>query len=421
MSRGSSCEVISGQILKRYPLKTIAAPIVHQPLTESARSVLKMISRSGPVTRPQLSAALAFSKPTMSAAVGELEAHGLVASNGVARGAVGRTAVTYGLGAGAGFAIGVDCGTTQIHAMASKLDGQNFVELQQPVGVDGENAVQRFQAIETAIESLLAQCGKSHGPLRVIAIALPNIISQTLERLPARDDFAQTLQRLQDAYNVPIVVENNVNCAALAEYHEGAAKHHSFAIYLQIGVKVGVGIVLDGKLFRGFRGGAGEVGHLPFPWSETEKPRFQQVETYLGSVQLLQRCKENWPASEGKPPVSTAELFSLAQTSDYARRWVERHANDIGNLVASCVSILDPELVVLGGGVGQNAILLEGVDKVVRELCWPVEIRVSELSNQATVLGAMRLGVDFAMAGLLGEDSSAAFLYPGTLAEPVRQ
>ena len=69
----------------------------------------------------------------------------------------------------------------------------------------------------------------------------------------------------------------------------------------------------------------------------------------------------------------------------------------------------------------ENAPPILYVDKVVKELCWPVEIRVSGLSNHATVLGAVRLGVDFAMAGLLGEDSSAAFLYPGTLAEPVRQ
>ncbi len=391
---------------------------MHQPLTESARAVLKMISRSEPLTRPQLSTALAFSKPTMSAAVGELEAYGLVASNGVAKGAIGRTAVTYGLGPSAGFTIGVDCGTTQVHAMASKLDGQCFVEFQHSIeaGQSGDADERRFLAVESTIAALIERCDDGAGPLRAIAIALPNIISQTLERLPGRAEFFRVLQRLKNAYDVPILLENNVNCAALAEYHEGAAKNHSFAIYMQIGVKVGVGIVVEGKLFRGFRGGAGEVGHLPFPWSEDRKPRFQHVETYLGSAQLLQRCKDGWPASEGEPPASTAELFARARTSAYARACVDRHAADIGNLVAACVSILDPELVVLGGGVGQNAVLLGGVDKVVRELCWPVEIVVSELSNQATVLGAVRLAIDFAMASLLGEESSAAFLYPGALA-----
>lgn len=391
-------------------------PIAHQPLTESARAVLRMISRTGPSTRPQLSAALAFSKPTMSAAVGELEACGLLASNGIVRGAIGRTAVTYGLGPKAGFVIGVDCGTTQVHAMASGLDGQCFVELQQAVEEDDPaHPRRRFEAIGTVIAALLDRCDAKTGPLRVIAIALPNIISPSLDRLPAKTQFLDLLQRLQDAYGVPVMLENNVNCAALAEYHLGAAKDHNFAIYLQIGVKVGLGIVLEGRLFRGFRGGAGEVGHLPFPWSETEKPRWQQVETYLGSAQWLQRSRDGWPAGAGEPPKSTADLFSKAETSAVARACIAQHAGDIGNLVAACVSILDPELVVLGGGVGQNAMLLPEVDKVVGELCWPVEITVSELSNQATVLGTVRLAVDFAMANLLGEDSRAAFLYPGAL------
>ncbi|WP_222295916.1 MarR family transcriptional regulator [Rhizobium leguminosarum] len=83
-------------------------------LTESARAVLRTIAGGGPATRPQLSASLAFSKPTMSAAVNELERLGLLAPAGVNRGSVGRTSVTYGLGRAAGYVIGVDCGTTHI-------------------------------------------------------------------------------------------------------------------------------------------------------------------------------------------------------------------------------------------------------------------------------------------------------------------
>jgi predicted NBD/HSP70 family sugar kinase len=355
----------------------------------------------------------------MSAAVGELEAYSLVASNGLVRGTMGRSAVTYGLGPSAGFVIGVDCGTTQVHGMASTLDGGSLADIQQAIDNDEAQDAdgRRFLAIESTVASLLGEVGAARGPLRAIAIALPNIISQTLERLPGRDAFRETLQRLRESYGVSILLENNVNCAALAEYHEGAAKNHSFAIYIQIGVKVGLGIVVDGKLFRGFRGGAGEVGHLPFPWSERERPHFQQVETYLGSVQLLQRCKEGWPQGEGPPPASTSELFSRAQTSDHARNCIERHAGDIGNLAAACVSVLDPELIVLGGGVGQNAILLPGVDAIVRQLCWPVEIVVSELSQRATALGATRLAIDFAMASLLGEDIRAAFVYAPALAD----
>jgi predicted NBD/HSP70 family sugar kinase len=353
-----------------------------------------------------------FSKPTMSAAVGELEKYGLLAPIGINRGSVGRTSVTYGLGANAGFIVGIDCGTTHVRAIACGVDGTKMDEVEQSVeqsSVDG-----RFTAIEAVVASLLDLVGTGASPLRGIAIALPNIISPTLRRLPDRDDFVDVMERLKSRYGVPLLVENNVNCAALAEYHDGAAKDHTFAIYMQIGVKVGVGIVIDGRLFRGFTGGAGEVGHIPFPWSPHEQPKWQQVETYLGSAALLERVVQTWPASDGPPPVTAADLFSRIDQSDVARALIERHAQDIGSLASACVSILDPQLIVLGGGVGQNAVLLPAVARVVEDLCWPVEIVASTLSNRGTVLGAARLAIDFAMASLLGEDRRASFLYPGT-------
>jgi predicted NBD/HSP70 family sugar kinase len=354
-----------------------------------------------------------FSKPTMSAAVSELEKYGLLAPIGINRGSVGRTSVTYGLGVSAGFIIGIDCGTTHIRAIACGIDGTSIEEVEQ--SVEPLPDAGRFTALEAVIEALLTQVGSVASPLRAIAIALPNIISPTLARLPDRDDFVRVMERLQDLYGVPLLVENNVNCAALAEYHEGAARDHTFAIYMQIGVKVGVGIVIDGRLFRGFTGGAGEIGHLPFPWSLHEQPKWQQVESYLGSAALLERAVQAWPACDGPPPVTAAELFSRADRSTVARQLIERHARDIGNLASACVSILDPQLIVLGGGVGQNPILLPEVGKVVEDLCWPVEIVASTLSNRGTVLGAVRLAIDFAMASLLGEDRRASFLYGGPL------
>ncbi|RWX81905.1 ROK family transcriptional regulator [Neorhizobium lilium] len=370
-----------------------------------------MIVNSGPVTRPQLSSALAFSKPTMSAAVGELEAQGLVASHGVSKGALGRSAVTYGLGPRSGFVIGLDCGTTQINAVASGLDGQRIFETETSLDDRSTNSDRsRFAMVRQAVEVVIAQC-QNLGPLRAITIALPNIVSRSMERLGEKESLLEMLADLYRAYAVPILLENNVNCAALAEYHEGAAKDHSFAIYLQIGVKIGLGIVVDGKLFRGFRGGAGEISHMAFPWSQTERPVFQGLETYLGSVELIERCRSGWPMRDGAPPETAAELFARAETSQFARACIDRHADDVGRLVATCVSVLDPQLVVLGGGVGQNTILIKGVEKVVEELCWPVEIAVSHLPRKATVLGAVRLAIDFAVGGLLGEDSGAVFVY----------
>jgi predicted NBD/HSP70 family sugar kinase len=385
------------------------ARIEAPPLTDSARAVLRTIAGSGPATRPQLSAALMFSKPTMSAAVSELERFDLLAPAGINRGSVGRTSVAYGLGPKAGFVVGIDCGTTHINAVARGLDGITLATVETPL-ID-KSADERFLAVEEVIARLLSQFEAQSMPLRALVIALPNIISASLDRMPGREVLIPVLERLHATYGAPVLLENNVNCAALAEYHEGAAKDHSFAIYMQIGVKTGMGIVLDGRLFRGFKGGAGEIGHLPFPWSEREQPKWQQVETYMGSASLLERTIARWPADEGEPPQSASELFARAGQSPTARAFVEQHSRDIGNLAAACVSVLDPQLIVLGGGVGQNPLLLPGVRNVVKELCWPVEVVNGRLSNQATVLGAVRLAMDYAMARLLGEEGKPAYLY----------
>jgi predicted NBD/HSP70 family sugar kinase len=389
--------------------EALVKPLTDAPsLTESARAVLRLIASDGPATRPQLSAALNFSKPTMSAAVSELERQDLLAPVGIVRGSVGRTSVTYGLGGRAGFVVGIDCGTTHISGIARGLDGATLATISRPLAEPEPR--QRFAALEEVVAGLLARFDARMMPLRAIVIALPNIISPALDRMKERDALLPILESLQARYGAPVLLENNVNCAALAEYYDGAAKEHSFAVYMQIGVKIGVGIVLEGRLFRGFTGGAGEIGHLPFPWSEREQPRWQEVETYMGSAALLKRAAAIWPADEGNPPQSANELFARADESAAARAIIEQHARDVGNLAAACVSFLDPQLIVLGGGVGQSPLLLPGVAAVVEQLCWPVEVVSGQLSNEATVLGAVRLAIDYAMARLLGEEARPAFL-----------
>jgi len=382
-------------------------PVAGPPpaLTDSARAVLRTVSTSGPITRPQLGALLAFSKPTMSAAVGELEALGLVASRGTVKGPTGRTAVTYGLGPEAGVVVGVDAGTTHTHAATAGLDGRPIAE-----------ADLASSEIEGAVEQVLGGVRRD-GPLRAIAVAVPTIVSSALAPRGRGKDLLAIVQRLQDRFRVPILLENNVNCAALAELREGTGRA-SF-IYLQVGVKIGLGIIIDGRLFRGFNGAAGEVGRLPFPWSATETPRLEALEEYLGSASLVARCARDWPADEGTPPQSAEELFARAATSAHARACIDRHAADIGRLVAACVGVLDPGLAVLGGGVGQNELMVEQVARTVAELTWPTEIAVSRLTRKATVLGAVGLAADYSLGTLLGEDRRPAFsLLPAADGEP---
>ena len=304
--------------------------------------------------------------------------------------------------------IGIDAGSTRARALARSLDGRTLAEAEEELPRRQRRVSAEMAAAAGEVAGRLTRAvGEACGPLRAVAVALPAIVSPAPP--PAgRDGVGTFLARFRAPPEVPLLIENNVNCAAIAELHHGAARGRASFAYLQVGVKIGLGIVAGGRLFTGAGGAAGEVGRLPFPWSEDQAPRREGLEDHLGSEGLVRRCGRDWPAEEDPPPRTAAELFARAAAgSGHARRCVERHAADIGRLVAACVGILDPGLVVLGGGVGQNPVLLEGVRRVVDELAWPTEIATSLLGSEGTVLGAVRLAAEHGIRLVLEADRHA--------------
>jgi predicted NBD/HSP70 family sugar kinase len=265
------------------------------------------------------------------------------------------------------------------------------------------------------MDTLLRAVAPRGEALRAIAMAVPAIVPNIRsfsKLLDEKDPLLQVLRK-NDA---PLILENNVNCAALAELHRGAARGRSDFVYLQVGVKIGLGIVHERRLFRGVNGGAGEVGRLPFPWSPTMAPHREGLEQYLGSEQFFERVLTAWPKLGAPMPATVEELFGLATSGCApALTAVEKHADDIGRLVAACVGVLDPGLVVLGGGVGQNPLVVDRVRRMVSELAWPTGVTVTELGSWATVQGAAFLAAEYSLAQLLGENRHSAIVLPAAL------
>jgi len=383
-------------------------------LTESSRAVLRVLAAQGPITRPRLGAILDLSKPTMSAAVSELSEAGLVTPFGSQKGATGRTATIYGLGPAAGYVIGIDVGEAQVRAIAHSLDDALLATIEERIPRRGKATIDEVgEVIASVARAAILAVGEKHTVLRSVAVAVPRIVSPHRLGQNKRKGPDAALGRLRTRINAPIILENNVNCAALGEFHHGTAKNHDVFSYLQVGVRIGLGIVVNGKLFRGYNGAAGEIGRLPFPWSSTDTPTREGLEHYLGSNALIQRCTKDWPDDEGEPPASAKELFAKAEAgSPCAQQWVARHAGDIGRLVAACIGMLDPGLIVLGGGVGQNPLVLEEVRRVARELTWSTEIAASSLGAHGTALGAARLAADHGLGLILGENRQPAVVLP---------
>lgn len=355
-------------------------------LTESASAVFAVLAQAGTATRPQLASLAGLSKPTVSSAVAELESARLAAHSGTASGATGRSAAVYGLGPAAGAVLAVDLGPALTRVRGCALDG---TLLAQATG-------SRDEAADVVREAVFAL--PDGAPLRSIVVAVGDVAAEqdgagarpaTAKAGPVFDAMAVALPK-----GVPVHLENNVNCAALAELHEGAARGRASFGYLRIGVGIGLGIVVGGQVLRGANGAAGELARLPYPWDDGVEPRQEALEEYIGARSLVRRAADAWPEADGPCPRTADELFALAQEGRAAARAVvDRHAADIGRLAAAVTAVLDPGLIVLGGSTGADPQLLAGVRSEMARLSWPTEVVSSTVGDLGTVVGASRLAV----------------------------
>lgn len=373
-------------------------------LTASARSIFRLLAEGGPATRPQLGETLNLSRPTMSAAISELEQLGLVAKIGEVQGQIGRKASIYRPGPQAGHVIAIDAGSTHVRLRVSTIDRRllhsRVYRLPESQLLLGEEI---SRAVADEVTATLNETDPGWGPLRMIGIAVPSrVVGPHGDRSATRQE--EIFSCFEPPSDVPVVLENNVNCAAVAERSNGIAGDSETFAYVQIGLKIGMGLMLGGRLLRGRNGAAGEIGHLAFPMADGSKPVAGEIERYMGTEGFMQRVVAAWPEAAGNPPVDAADLMARAdQGCATALANVTRHAEDIGAIVASCVSVADPGLVVLGGGLGSSPLLLPTVFEVANQLSYPVEIRTSTLGQDATVLGIEKLACEQTVDLLLGE------------------
>ena len=374
--------------------------------TASARSVFRKLLSDGPATRPQLGAALGLSRPTLSSSIAELDKVGFVEKIGEVKGTLGRRAAMYRLGAGAGHVIAVDAGSTRVRLRVATLDNRLLHHRVHRLSSSQRSLSPEIsQVVAEEVNAARAATGRDWGALRALGIAIPT-------RVVGRDqDQSATGQQVLFSHfhppdGIPLLLENNVNCAAIGEQSHGVARGRSDFAYVQIGVKIGMGAVLGGKLVRGRSGAAGEIGHLPYPWGPGLRPLAGELENHVGADAFLERTRAAWPKGDraGPAPGDTVALFELAEHGNAAAlAVVRRHAEDIGAIVAACVGVIDPGLVVLGGGVGSNRLMLPPVCDMVKKLSYPTEIQSSTLGPDATLLGIEKIAADHACSLLVGQ------------------
>ncbi|MFG2225211.1 ROK family transcriptional regulator [Streptomyces sp. NPDC048644] len=361
------------------------------------RAALDLLVSQGPLTRTQVGELTGLSKPTASQLLARLEAVGLVRTTGNVTGRPGPNAQLYEVDPCAAQVVALAVDQEGITAAVADIAGD--VRGRARVGTDAvaENVPHRTaQLVAAAVDGALAEAGLGREALHGAVIGTPGALDpQTgvLRYAPHLPGWhSRALQEeLAEVLGTPIVIENDVNLAAVAEQHDGAAQDFDDFVLLWADEGVGAAIVLGGQLLRGATGGAGEVGYMPLPGaplarggeSSAAQPDggggFQRL---VGSPSVVELARQY-----GSADVRTVEE---ALRHDDVRAEVARR---LATGIAAVVAVVDPRLVVLSGEVAQagGEALRQLVEEEFTGLALPrPELRISNLDGNPILTGALR-------------------------------
>src|SRR4051812_20530893 len=230
-------------------------------------ALMQRLREGGPRSRAQLARDTGLSKPTVSQALAELEVAGLVRPVGPSAPSRGRTAMLYESDPTAGYVVGIDIGRAWIRVAVADLAGTIRARSDTPNPARTAGAVVRSVAREA--RAAVKQTGIGWKRVVHTVVGSPGVFDPTTGRLwhaPNLPDWSKPglAAELRNALTPSMAIDNDANLAAVGERDFGRGRDARSFVYVELGTGLGVGIVIDGELYRGARGGAGEVAYIPW-------------------------------------------------------------------------------------------------------------------------------------------------------------
>jgi predicted NBD/HSP70 family sugar kinase len=363
--------------------------------------LLQHIRQLGPISRAELARMSGLSKPTVSLALANVERSGLVREAGQRTGVPGRSAVLYELRPDAGYVLGLDIGRQYLRGAVADITGE--VLARTALRTRASSASGRLAELIGLADELCAEAGIQRTAITQTVIGSPGVYDPRRNTITLAGELAAwgkpaVLAELRDAFGEGLVVENDVDAATLAEREHGHGREARTFAFVHVGTGIGMGLVIDGNLHRGVHGVAGEIAFMPISAGQGSDPQDARRRGALeasGSAAAVVRAARR---AGMRGSVSARRVFAAAAAGDErAAAVVADEAELVARAICAIVTVVDPELVVLGGGIGQAPGFAVSVAGHLRSLS-PVmpEVHVSALGTEAVVDGCLVAGVELA-------------------------
>ncbi|MFF3014100.1 ROK family protein [Streptomyces sp. NPDC057939] len=359
--------------------------------------VVRAVRLAGSLTQAEIARATGLSAATVSNIVRELKEAGTVEVIDTSAG--GRRARSVSLSGDAGIVIGVDFGHTHLRVAVGNLAHQVLAEESEPLDVDA-SWVDGFDRAEALVGRLIEGVGVGRDKVIGVGLGVPGPIdveSGTLGSTAILPGWAgiNPRQELSQRLGVPVYVDNDANLGALGELVWGSGRGVKDLAYIKVASGVGAGLVINGQIYRGPGGTAGEIGHITLDESGPVCRCGNRgcLETFAAARYVLPLLE----SSHG-PDLTMERVVELARDGDPGcRRVITDVGRHIGSGVASLCNLLNPSRVVLGGSLAEaGELVLTPIRESVGRYAIPsaarqLSVLTGSLGGRAEVLGALAL------------------------------
>jgi predicted NBD/HSP70 family sugar kinase len=374
------------------------------------RAALELLLAEGPLTRAQISERTGVSKVTVSQMLARLEDRGLVMIAGEQAGGRGPNAALYSVVRSSAYVAGLYVDFDLVSAAIADVTGERVAY----VSVDPNGADDPVRLIRDALGRACESAGLDFSALSSVVIGSPGVLDprtgapRIAVNLPTWHEGVP--DALREVLHTPVVIENDVNLAAMAERAGGAAAGLDDFAFVWLGTGLGLAAVINGQVRRGVGGAAGEIGWMPVHGAPlpagNEHPSKAGLQALAGGHAVQALAAEHGFHGATAADAVTAALADLDRApGGNGAAFIDELAHRVSIGVAAVCVVLDPGLVVLGGTVGTagGAELAARVAAEVPRLCLArPTIASTSVPGEPVLLGAMQAALAQARAGLLG-------------------
>lgn len=372
---------------------------------------------SGGISRVEIARRMGLTRAAVSAIVDDLMSLGLVRETEGSYPS-GRRPIVLEINPDLGHVIGIDMGASHVMLILADFSGRQLHEIEVPLDIN-EGPQICLARVAELVDQLLKEAGMSLSQISAVGVGVPGPIVQKegmvsgppimpgWDRYPIRD-------HLQELWQVPVSLNNDAELGAVGEWAYGAGRGEHNLAYIKVGTGIGAGLLLEGQIYRGSTGCAGEIGHITIDENgplctcgnrgclEAIAGGAAIARKAMEAVRMGQRTQLAEMVHNGK--LTVADVMNAARHGDHlAQRITAEAGMHLGTAIANIVNLFNPSMVVIGGSVGQiGDLLLEPIRLTVQRRSLlvasrNVRITAALLGKHSVAIGAVVVALSIAL------------------------